>query len=42
MGRTECNRIVNFAGPQRLAGEMVDVKITQAMPHSLRAELAQQ
>jgi tRNA-2-methylthio-N6-dimethylallyladenosine synthase len=39
MGRTECNRIVNFAGPQRLVGRMVDVKITQALPHSLRGEV---
>lgn len=37
MGRTECNRIVNFAGPQRLVGQMVDVAIAQALPHSLRA-----
>jgi tRNA-2-methylthio-N6-dimethylallyladenosine synthase len=36
MGRTECNRIVNFAGPARLVGQMVDVTITQALPHSLR------
>lgn len=39
MGRTECNRIVNFAGPPRLVGQMVDVTITQALPHSLRAEV---
>ena len=39
MGRTECNRIVNFAGPQRLVGQMVDVTITEALPHSLRAEV---
>ncbi len=39
MGRTECNRIVNFAGPQRLVGQMVDVTITQALPHSLRGEV---
>lgn len=39
MGRTECNRIVNFPGPQRLAGRMVDVTITQALPHSLRGEV---
>ncbi|GAB3771497.1 tRNA (N6-isopentenyl adenosine(37)-C2)-methylthiotransferase MiaB [Ramlibacter monticola] len=39
MGRTECNRIVNFAGPQRLTGRMVDVAITQALPHSLRGEV---
>lgn len=38
MGRTECNRIVNFAGPRRLVGEMIDVTITQALPHSLRGE----
>ena len=42
MGRTECNRIVNFAGPQRLVGQMVDVTITQALPHSLRAEVVTQ
>jgi tRNA-2-methylthio-N6-dimethylallyladenosine synthase len=39
MGRTECNRIVNFAGPARLVGQMVDVTITEALPHSLRAEV---
>ncbi|HET8694636.1 MAG TPA: tRNA (N6-isopentenyl adenosine(37)-C2)-methylthiotransferase MiaB [Aquabacterium sp.] len=42
MGRTECNRIVNFpAGPQaqRLIGQLIDVNITQAYPHSLRAEV---
>jgi TRAM domain len=36
MGRTECNRIVNFAGEHELIGRMVDVKITEALPHSLR------
>ena len=42
MGRTECNRIVNFdagALTPRLVGQMLDVTITQALPHSLRAEL---
>ncbi len=42
MGRTACNRIVNFdGGAQALAliGRMVDVRITQALPHSLRATL---
>lgn len=39
MGRTECNRIVNFKGQPRLAGQMVDVTITQALPHSLRGEV---
>ena len=42
MGRTECNRIVNFdGGPNgaRLIGQMLNVRITQALPHSLRGEL---
>jgi len=42
MGRTECNRIVNFdGGPQaeRLIGQLIDVRITQALPHSLRGEV---
>jgi len=40
MGRTECNRIVNFKAPPRLVGQMIDVKITAAYAHSLRAEVA--
>jgi tRNA-2-methylthio-N6-dimethylallyladenosine synthase len=43
MGRTECNRIVNFdGGPHaaRLVGRMIDVRITAALPHSLRGEVA--
>lgn len=39
MGRTECNRIVNFAGPSRLVGGLVDVTITAALPHSLRGQV---
>jgi tRNA-2-methylthio-N6-dimethylallyladenosine synthase len=42
MGRTECNRIVNFdGGPNaaRLVGQMLDVRITSALPHSLRGEV---
>jgi tRNA-2-methylthio-N6-dimethylallyladenosine synthase len=43
MGRTECNRIVNFAADathkSRLIGQMADVMITQALPHSLRGEI---
>jgi tRNA-2-methylthio-N6-dimethylallyladenosine synthase len=39
MGRTECNRIVNFAGSPRLVGQMIDVTITEALPHSLRGEV---
>ena len=39
MGRTECNRIVNFKAPERLVGQMIDVVITSAYPHSLRGEV---
>jgi tRNA-2-methylthio-N6-dimethylallyladenosine synthase len=38
MGRTENNRIVNFSGPVRLIGQMIDVRVTRALPHSLRGE----
>ncbi len=38
-GRTECNRVVNFKAPPRLAGQMVDITITEAYPHSLRGEV---
>jgi len=43
MGRAGNNRIVNFAGGPnagRLVGQMLDVRITQALPHSLRGDLA--
>jgi len=39
-GRTECNRMVNFNGPARLVGRMIDVTITEANSHSLRGEVA--
>ena len=39
MGRTECNRIVNFKGPSRLVGQLIDMTITAALPHSLRGEV---
>ena len=35
-GRTENNRIVNFAGPTDLTGQMIAVRITEAYAHSLR------
>jgi tRNA-2-methylthio-N6-dimethylallyladenosine synthase len=38
-GRTSNNRIVNFPGPDRLLGQFVDVRITSALPHSLRGEV---
>lgn len=38
-GRTENNRVVNFAGDAKLIGKMIDIKITEAVPSSLRGEL---
>ena len=38
-GRTECNRIVNFQGSPRLVGQMVALRITDALPHSLRGDV---
>ena len=38
--RTDNNRVVNFAGPERLVGTYVEVEITAALPHSLRGRLA--
>ena len=35
-GRTENNRVVNFDGHQRLIGKFVDIRITEALPNSLR------
>ncbi len=35
-GRTENNRVVNFDGHTRLIGKFVDLKITEALPNSLR------
>ncbi len=37
-GRTENNRVVNFAGDAALIGKFVDVRITEALPNSLRGE----
>jgi tRNA-2-methylthio-N6-dimethylallyladenosine synthase len=39
MGRTECNRVVNFAGQPRLVGQMVPVRITETRTYTLRAEV---
>ncbi|MFP3890490.1 MAG: tRNA (N6-isopentenyl adenosine(37)-C2)-methylthiotransferase MiaB [Ralstonia sp.] len=48
-GRTENNRVVNFALPDvpqarrdQLVGQMLDVRIVQAFPHSLRGEVTEQ
>ncbi|MES2512029.1 MAG: tRNA (N6-isopentenyl adenosine(37)-C2)-methylthiotransferase MiaB [Pseudomonadota bacterium] len=40
-GRTECNRAVVFNGPDRLIGQLVDVRITEAPQRSLRGEVVQ-
>jgi tRNA-2-methylthio-N6-dimethylallyladenosine synthase len=40
-GRTENNRVVNFTAHPRLAGQFVDVLITEALPNSLRARLVE-
>jgi len=38
-GRTDNNRIVNFDGPAELIHQFTTVKITEALPHSLRGEI---
>ena len=39
-GRTANNRVANFAGPRNLTHRFVDVRITGALAHTLRGELA--
>ena len=38
-GRTENNRVVNFAAGEASIGDFRDVRITEALPNSLRAEV---
>ncbi|MEW6647701.1 MAG: tRNA (N6-isopentenyl adenosine(37)-C2)-methylthiotransferase MiaB [Pseudomonadota bacterium] len=38
-GRSENNRVVNFPGDAALIGQFADVRITEALPNSLRGEL---
>lgn len=38
MGRTRCNRIVNFPGGSELVGALVTVQITEGLQNSLRGE----
>lgn len=38
-GRTDNNRVVNFAGSERLINHFVDIKITTASAHALRGEI---
>ncbi|MGR9114727.1 MAG: tRNA (N6-isopentenyl adenosine(37)-C2)-methylthiotransferase MiaB [Gammaproteobacteria bacterium] len=40
-GRTENNRVVNFIGHHRLVGQFVDVRISEALPNSLRGRLVE-
>jgi tRNA-2-methylthio-N6-dimethylallyladenosine synthase len=40
MGRTTCNRVVNFPGARDLVGRLVGVRITDAAGHTLRGEVA--
>lgn len=37
--RTDNNRVVNFKGNPRQIGHFINVKITAALPHSLRGEV---
>jgi tRNA-2-methylthio-N6-dimethylallyladenosine synthase len=39
MGRTECNRVVNFVGEPRLIGQMVEVSISDTRTYTLRGEV---
>ncbi len=39
MGRTPCNRVVNFAAPAEMTGQFATVTITEALPNSLRGRL---
>ncbi|MBK7547223.1 MAG: tRNA (N6-isopentenyl adenosine(37)-C2)-methylthiotransferase MiaB [Rhodoferax sp.] len=42
MGRTECNRVVNFVGQPRLVGQLVDVRVTETRSYTLRGEVVTQ
>jgi tRNA-2-methylthio-N6-dimethylallyladenosine synthase len=39
-GRTENNRVVNFAGDESLTGQFIDVEITAALNNSLKGTIA--
>lgn len=39
-GRTDNNRVVNFSGDKNLIGCFVNIRITEALSHSLRGEVA--
>ena len=38
-GRTDCGRMVNFAGTEQLIGQIVNVKITQTKLNTLLGEM---
>ncbi len=38
-GRTRCHRVVNVAAPKQLIGQIVQVKIEEALAHSLRGRI---
>lgn len=38
-GRTECQRVVNFDGPNQLIGRFVSVEINESLPNSLRGRV---
>jgi len=38
-GRTDNHRMVNFAGPERLIGQFIDVRIDTSYQHSLRGSI---
>jgi tRNA-2-methylthio-N6-dimethylallyladenosine synthase len=39
-GRTGNNRVVNFSGSANLVGQMIELRIERALPHSLRGRVA--
>lgn len=39
MGRTECNKIVNFSADPELIGKFVKLRISEAFQNSLRGEV---
>jgi tRNA-2-methylthio-N6-dimethylallyladenosine synthase len=39
MGRTECNRVVNFVGQPHMVGHLIDVRITETRSYTLRGEV---
>ncbi|MDM0088161.1 MULTISPECIES: tRNA (N6-isopentenyl adenosine(37)-C2)-methylthiotransferase MiaB [unclassified Variovorax] len=39
MGRTVCNRVVNFEGDARLVGQLIDLDITRSLAYTLRGEV---